>query len=90
MALIHQIKRVDEPKPKTAGERLLSAAKDMRASVKPEAAAPSAKPRGRKPSGNAKKLLTLRLDADLIEHYRATGDGWQSRMNADLRKVAGL
>lgn len=47
--------------------------------------------RGRKigPAG-AKQLLTIRLDPDVIEHYRATGNGWQSRMNADLRKVNGL
>lgn len=46
--------------------------------------------RGRKPNPNAKKLLTLRLDPDVIEHYRATGEGWQSRMNDVLRKAAGL
>ena len=37
-----------------------------------------------------KKLISLRLDSDLIEHFRATGAGWQSRINALLRKAAGL
>lgn len=44
--------------------------------------------RGRPPSG--KEIVTIRFDADLVAHYRATGDGWQSRMNDDLRKAAGL
>ncbi|WP_322994125.1 BrnA antitoxin family protein [Castellaniella sp.] len=47
--------------------------------------------RGRKPgTGGVKKLTTLRLDPDVIAHFRATGEGWQSRINAALRKVAGL
>lgn len=47
--------------------------------------------RGRKPgAAGVKKLTTLRLDPDVIQHYRATGDGWQSRINAALRKAAGL
>lgn len=46
--------------------------------------------RGRKPDPNAKKLLTLRLDPQVIEYFRATGEGWQTRMNDALRKAAGL
>lgn len=45
---------------------------------------------GRKPDPNAKKLLTLRLDPQVIEHFKATGEGWQTRMNDALRKAAGL
>ena len=37
-----------------------------------------------------KKQVTLRLDADLLEHFRKTGRGWQSRINAELRKAAGI
>lgn len=37
-----------------------------------------------------KQVLTIRLDPDLLAHYRATGKGWQSRMNDDLRRVSGL
>lgn len=46
--------------------------------------------RGRKPDPNAKKLLTLRLDPDVIEHFKSTGEGWQTRMNDALRRAAGL
>jgi uncharacterized protein (DUF4415 family) len=37
-----------------------------------------------------KRQITLRLDQDLVEHYKAGGRGWQSRLNADLRAAARL
>lgn len=46
--------------------------------------------RGRPVADNPKKQVTLRLDADVVERYRASGKGWQSRINEDLRKAAGL
>ncbi len=36
---------------------------------------------------NAKKAITLRLDPDVIEGWRQSGPGWQSRMNAALRQA---
>ena len=33
-----------------------------------------------------KKQVTLRLDADVVEFFRATGRRYQSRMNAVLRE----
>jgi uncharacterized protein (DUF4415 family) len=36
---------------------------------------------------NAKKAITLRLDPDVIEGWRHSGPGWQSRMNAALRQA---
>jgi len=30
--------------------------------------------------------LTVRYDADIIERFRATGEGWQTRMNNALRE----
>jgi uncharacterized protein (DUF4415 family) len=48
------------------------------------------KTRGR-PKGttmpDAKQQITLRLDRDIIERFRATGPGWQSRINEALRKA---
>ncbi|WP_375249807.1 BrnA antitoxin family protein [Sphingomonas sp.] len=32
-----------------------------------------------------KKQVTLRLDQDVLEKFRATGPGWQARINAALR-----
>ncbi|MGZ8217785.1 BrnA antitoxin family protein [Methylomagnum sp.] len=40
-----------------------------------------------------KQPVKLRLDADVLEALRATGDGWQTRINDTLRtslKLAGL
>jgi uncharacterized protein (DUF4415 family) len=37
-----------------------------------------------------KKLVSLRLDPDVLEKLRASGPGWQSRANAALRKAVGL
>ncbi len=37
-----------------------------------------------------KKQVTLRLDADLLEMFRASGAGWQTRLNATLRKAVGI
>ena len=36
---------------------------------------------------NAKKSITLRLDPEVIEGWRKSGPGWQSRMNAALREA---
>ncbi|AHF85901.1 hypothetical protein RLEG3_30585 [Rhizobium leguminosarum bv. trifolii WSM1689] len=46
--------------------------------------------RGRPKLDNPKQPLNIRLDADIIQFYKATGKGWQSRMNDALRKAAGL
>ena len=35
-----------------------------------------------------KTPISLRVDADVLERYRATGPGWQGRMNDALRKAA--
>lgn len=36
-----------------------------------------------------KDQVTLRLDHDVVEHFKATGQGWQSRINATLREAIG-
>jgi uncharacterized protein (DUF4415 family) len=45
---------------------------------------------GRPPSNSPKKPVTLRLDADVVAHFRKGGPGWQTRINAALRKAAHL
>jgi uncharacterized protein (DUF4415 family) len=47
--------------------------------------------RGRPPlSGKPKTAITLRLDEDVVKAYRETGEGWQTRINADLRRARKL
>lgn len=42
---------------------------------------------GRPPlKGKAKVAISLRLDPDILDAFKATGKGWQSRINAALAK----
>ena len=34
-----------------------------------------------------KEHISLRLDADLVEYFRSSGRGWQTRLNAMLRRA---
>lgn len=43
--------------------------------------------RGRPRSVARKQAVSFRLDPDVIEKLRATGPGWQSRVNDILRKA---
>ncbi len=52
--------------------------------------AQGARKRGRPASANPKSQVTLRLDSDIIAHFRAGGKGWQTRINNALRKAARL
>jgi uncharacterized protein (DUF4415 family) len=47
-------------------------------------------PRGRPKSIDPKQPVSVRLDADVLAHFRRGGRGWQSRINAALRKAAKL
>ena len=47
-------------------------------------------PRGRPKSVARKQPISLRLDPDVLAHFRRSGRGWQSRINAVLRKAAKL
>ena len=42
--------------------------------------------RGRPALAALKQSTTIHLDADVIDHFRALGPGWQSRINAALRE----
>ncbi|HYL88061.1 MAG TPA: BrnA antitoxin family protein [Burkholderiales bacterium] len=42
---------------------------------------------GRPRSANPKRLISLRLPADVIERWRATGPGWQTRIADRLSKI---
>ena len=46
--------------------------------------------RGRPRAVRPKLSTTIRLDADVVEHFRAGGPGWQSRINAVLRAGIGM
>jgi uncharacterized protein (DUF4415 family) len=45
---------------------------------------------GRPKSAAPKKSVHLRLSPDVLAHFRATGKGWQTRIDDALRKAAKL
>lgn len=49
-----------------------------------------AHPRGRGPQKTPRKIpLSLRLSPEVVKHFRATGRGWQTRIDDALRKLVG-
>ena len=43
--------------------------------------------RGRPPSEVKRPMLSMRVDPDVLEKLRASGPGWQTRLNATLRSL---
>jgi uncharacterized protein (DUF4415 family) len=41
--------------------------------------------RGRPPADDPKLPVTIRLDRDVVDKFKATGKGWQGRINAVLK-----
>ncbi|KMO35274.1 hypothetical protein VQ02_17670 [Methylobacterium variabile] len=66
----------------------LAQLRPAREALPPEvyAALPSrgGRPRAERP----KQLVSLRLDPDVVETFKATGPGWQTRMNEVLAEAA--
>jgi len=42
--------------------------------------------RGRPKSENKKVLVSIRYSQEVVEFFKSTGDGWQSRMDGVLRQ----
>ncbi len=72
----------------TMGVRDAAEAAFRKATTKPVEAPAVAKKAA--PIPGAREPVTLRLDSDVLEHFRADGPGWQDRLNAALRKAAGF
>ena len=43
--------------------------------------------RGRPATAVKRPTLNMRIDADVLEAFKATGQGWQTRINAALREA---
>jgi uncharacterized protein (DUF4415 family) len=39
---------------------------------------------------SAREMVSLRLDRAVLEHFQKDGPGWQDRINAALKGIAGL
>jgi len=66
--------------PRTAAEHAFKTAttKPVEGPPKPPPALPG-----------AKEMVSLRIDRDVLDFFQEDGPGWQDRINAALRKVAG-
>ena len=53
--------------------------------VDPELVEWSRRRRG-KQKAPTKRLVSIRLDEDIVAHFRSTGSGWQTRLNDRLRR----
>ena len=51
-----------------------------------EALVPLRAVRGRPKLENKKLLLSVRYSVEVVEYFRATGEGWQARMDSVLRQ----
>ena len=45
------------------------------------------KSKGGRPRGSNKEQVALRLDKDVLAKFRATGPGWQTRINEVLKRA---
>jgi uncharacterized protein (DUF4415 family) len=79
-------------------ERTMSADRTRRTTTSREAAEAAFKVATTKPAElppkrptipNAKELVSLRIDRDILDHFQDAGPGWQDRINEALRKVVG-
>lgn len=75
-------KPVKAAKPAPAAPKRIEKPPEIMAPPKPDL------PRGRPHSGQ--RVVTLRLDPDVIDALQADGRGWAQRANAVLRKGLGL
>jgi uncharacterized protein (DUF4415 family) len=73
----------DEENPEWTTEEIRTA--KPFAEVFPDLAAQELQRRGRGPQkAPTKRMVSLRLDVDVLDQWRATGKGWQGRMNDTL------
>ncbi|WP_083953418.1 BrnA antitoxin family protein [Thauera butanivorans] len=56
-------------------------AQEMQAGIQAER-----KARGRPAGSGTKEQVAIRFDSDVLAAFRASGPGWQTRMNAALRE----
>lgn len=66
--------------PRKVAEAAFKSATDRIADIPPRTA----------PLPGAKEMVSLRIDRDVLEQFQSQGPGWQDRINAALRKAAGL
>ena len=83
--------KLDDPDNPEWTEEDFARARPGREVLPPEALEAWARFRGR-PKGSItskKSLVSLRLDNEVLDKFKAGGPGWQTRINEALRKAVG-
>ena len=84
-------KRPSVAMPSTLQDRAINAAAKGDPDAQPltakqlKAMVPLRSLRGRPKSANPKQLVSVRYSAEVLEYFKSTGEGWQSRMDGVLR-----
>lgn len=80
---------IDDENPELTDDwfaRARPAAEVLREQFGAEAVAHLLKPRrGRPPKAARKRAINIRLSPEVLEHFRATGPGWQTRVDEALK-----
>ena len=84
-------KRPSVVMPTTAEDRVITAAARADPDAQPltpkqlKSMVPIQAMRGRPKLPNAKQLVSVRYSPEVLEYFKSTGEGWQSRMDGVLR-----
>ena len=87
-----QSKRVSIAIPTVAEDRAITAAARADTDAQPltpkqlKGMIPMRVLRGRPKSEKTKTLVSVRYSSEVLEYFRSTGEGWQSRMDSVLRR----
>ena len=76
----------DDPDSAEATDEELAQARPF-AEVFPDLMESIRRARGRPPVARPKQQISLRLDPEVIEKFKATGKGWQARINEVLKRA---
>jgi uncharacterized protein (DUF4415 family) len=85
-------KQISIVMPSVAEDKLITAAAKSDPDAQPltsnqlKAMVPLKTLRGRPKSEKTKQLVSIRYSREVVEYFKSTGDGWQSRMDEVLLK----
>jgi uncharacterized protein (DUF4415 family) len=69
-----------------AGRRPMGARDAAEAAFKSATTKPIVEPTAARPLPGVREQVSLRIDQDVLEHYRAMGRDWQEKINEALRR----